>query len=102
MRALVAVGVEPEGEQAGHARHDHVRHQRHHHQSEDEGAQQGGEQVEPLTEDREDHRDHREDREPGDGGHLVARRRRLPDLGGQREPDLQPGEDVDLLLLLQY
>jgi hypothetical protein len=48
---------------------------------------------------QEDRGDEREDREPGYQSHLVAGRRRLAGLRGQREPGLEARQEVDLLLV---
>ena len=42
---LLAVRVEPEGEEAGHTGHDHVGHQRDHDEGQDERADHGRESA---------------------------------------------------------
>ena len=97
---LPAIRVEPEGEQARHARHDNVGHQGRHHRRQDQRLQYRGELVQPAAEEEEDHRHDRKEREPADDSHLVAGRCWLFRLRGQCEPGLEAGEDVELLLCL--
>ena len=86
------LGVEPEGEEAGHARHHDVGHERDHHHREDQRAEHHGEPTEQGIEQHEHHGGQRKYRQPGDHHHFVARRGRIALFGGECEPGLQSGE----------
>src|ERR687889_937432 len=93
------VRVEPEREEARHARHDDVGHGHNHNEGEDERAKHGRKPAEKRLGEGKDRGRERKNGDPRDDGHLVTWWRGLTGPRRKREPCLQPSADPYVLLV---